>query len=142
MRTTTLFIIMIAMMATAISADITRADAQDSNAGILDGMIFSGHVGPKGQEANGEDDVVFQNGKLLSTSCTKYGFESAPYTAHRDGDTIIFTAVTRSPEHGQIDWQGKIDGEKIEASYRWTKERWYWFDANEENWLKARLKKE
>ena len=55
MRTTFLLIIMIGIMTTVISGDITKVIAQDSNAGILDGMIFSGHVGPKGQDANGED---------------------------------------------------------------------------------------
>lgn len=110
--------------------------------GILDGLVYVGHVGPKGKGPNGEDEVVFQNGHFLSTSCSKYGFGSAPYKASRSGSVIHFSAITHSPKHGQIDWQGKIVGEQLEASYRWIKERWYWFDANEEHWLKAQLKKE
>ena len=119
-----------------------RAYSQSDNTGILDGMVFIGHVGPKGSDADGEDEVVFQNGRFLSSSCSKYGFELAPYTASRNGKDIVFSAVTHSPKHGQIDWQGRVIGEEIEATYRWTKERWYWFDANEEHWLKARLKKD
>lgn len=120
----------------------SMASSPSETVGILDGMVFIGHVGPKGKEANGEDEVVFQNGRFLSASCSKYGFGTAPYTAHKEGESIIFTAVTHSPKHGQIDWKGRVTGEEIEASYRWTKERWYWFDANEEHWLRARLKKE
>ena len=120
----------------------TSASSQSETSNLLDGMVFIGHVGPKGKEANGEDEVVFQNGRFLSSSCSKYGFGSAPYKAYKDGDTIIFTSVTQSPKHGQIEWHGKITGDEIEADYRWTKERWYWFDANEEHWLKAQLKTE
>lgn len=130
------------LMTIQLSDRPVRAGSQNSAAGILDGMVFIGHVGPKGEDANGEDEVVFQNGQFLSTSCTKYGFETAPYTATRDGNDIAFTATTSSSRHGQIEWKGKISGEEIEASYIWTKERWYWFDAYEENWLKARLKKD
>ena len=134
--------VMIGMMITTFIVTTTIASSQSDTGGILDGKVFIGHVGPKGKEANGEDEVVFQDGRFLSSSCSKYGFTSAPYKAYRDGDTIIFTTVTQSPKHGQIDWKGRITGDAIEASYRWTKERWYWFDANEEHWLKAQLKKE
>lgn len=105
-------------------------------------MVLVGHVGHKGSGANGEDEVVFQKGRFLSASCSKYGFRSAPYTAYRNGKSIIFTAETHSPKHGKIEWQGRITGEMLDASYKWTKQRWYWFDADEENWLKARLKKD
>ena len=125
-----------------ISGETAKADSPSNEIGILDGMVFVGHVGPKGRGPDGEDEIVFQDGQFLSTGCSKYGFGSAPYIATRDGNNIIFTAVTHSPKNGQINWQGKIVGEKIEASYTWKKERWYWFDANEENWLKARLKKD
>ena len=134
--------VIIGVMITTFIVTATFASSQSDTDGILDGMVFIGHVGPKGKEANGEDEVVFQNGRFLSASCSKYGFGSAPYTAYKDGETIIFTTVTQSLKHGQIDWKGRITGDEIEASYRWTKERWYWFDANEEHWLRAQLKKE
>ena len=142
MRAIIFLVVIIGFMAMEIPGETTRADSQNSKAGILDGMVFVGHVGPKGSEANGEDEVVFQDGQFLSTGCSRYGFGSAPYTAFRDGKSITFTAETHSPKHGQIDWRGRVVGEEVEASYTWTKERWYWFDAHEENWLKARLKKD
>ena len=142
MRFIIFIVAMVSLMTIQISGSPVKADSQNSATEILDGMVFIGHVGPKGEDVNGEDEVVFQNGQFLSTSCTKYGFETAAYTATRDGNDITFTATTRSPRHGQIEWQGKIIGKEIEASYIWTKERWYWFDAYEEHWLKARLKKD
>lgn len=142
MRGFIIFLTMIGLMTITILSEPSRASSDIDNVGILDGMVFIGHVGPKGSGTDGEDEVIFQNGRFLSASCSKYGFESAPYTASSNGKSIIFTAVTHSPKHGQISWQGRVVGEEIEASYRWTKERWYWFDANEEHWLKARLKKD
>jgi hypothetical protein len=110
--------------------------------GVLDGKVFVGHVGPRGGEANGEDELVFQNGRLLSTSCSKYGFESGPYEASRQGETVVFEALTRSPRHGQIFWKGKVSGDRAQAEYLWTKKRWYWFDAREEHWFEGRLQTE
>jgi hypothetical protein len=142
MRIILFLLAIIGLMTIEIFVETAWADSEKSAVGILDGMAFIGHVGPKGGEADGEDEIVFQDGQFLSTSCSKYGFQSAQYIASQDGSSIVFTAVTRSPKHGQINWQGKITGKEIEVSYIWTKERWYWFDANEENWLKARLKKD
>lgn len=110
--------------------------------GMLDGMVFVGHVGPKGEGANGEDEVVFEKGRFLSTGCSKYGFERAPYSATRNGSRIEFEAVTRSPKHGEIHWRGFVMGKKLTATYVWTKERWYWLDAHEENWFRGELKRE
>lgn len=141
MRTIIFLIIVTGFIGIRISGVVIGADPLNNEAGILDGMVFVGHVGPKGSKANGEDEVVFQDGQFLSTSCSKYGFGSAPYTAFRKDNYINFTAVTHSPKNGQIHWHGKVVGEKIEASYTWRKERWYWFDANEENWLLAHLRK-
>ena len=33
------------------------------------------------------------------------------------------------------------EGDKIDATYVWTKERWYWKDAHQEKWLKGTLVK-
>lgn len=107
----------------------------------LEGKVFVGHVGPKDKPANGEDEVHFKNGQFLSTSCTRWGFGEAPYRFNSDGNRIHFEATTFSDRHGEIYWKGVVDGELIEATYLWVKERWYWFDAREENWFKGRLKR-
>jgi hypothetical protein len=35
-----------------------------------------------------------------------------------------------------------VSGDAINATYLWTKERWYWFDAREERWFKGKLRAE
>jgi hypothetical protein len=46
-----------------------------------------------------------------------------------------------SPKHGKIVWNGTVKGDKVDATYVWTKERWYWKDAYQEKWLKGTLNK-
>jgi hypothetical protein len=57
-------------------------------------------------------------------------------------DGIHFKSLAKSPKHGQILWQGIVSGGTITATYLWTKERWYWFDAREERWFRGKLKPE
>lgn len=142
MRAQIVPIIMIIFLTVGASHVTLRAAPPDAESVMLDGMVFVGHVGPVGQAANGEDEIVFQDGLFLSTSCAKYGFGTAPYKARMEGEVIFFSAAVKSQKHGQIDWHGTIRGENVRASYIWTKDRWYWFDANEEHWLKAILKKD
>jgi hypothetical protein len=122
--------------ATAIGDDAGMAMA------VLEGKVFVGHTGPLNGPVNGEDEVVFKNSRFLSTACDKWGFDSAGYTATVQPDGIHFTSVTKSPKHGQISWKGVVSGDTMNATYLWTKERWYWFNAREERWFKGRLRVE
>jgi hypothetical protein len=113
--------------------------AQDA-LGILDGKIFVGDIGDKGKAASDKDEINFKNGRFHSVGCDEWGFGDASYTASKDGDSIRFHAITVSPKDGQIEWDGVVKGDSLEAKYVWTKERWYWKDAHEEKWFKGNLK--
>jgi len=118
------------------------SEAIDINVG-LEGKVFVGHTGPLGSTAiDGEDEIIFKNGRFLSSACNTWGFEPAPYKATVKPDGIHFEALTRSPRHGQIQWQGVVVGNTLEATYLWTKQRWYWFDAREERRFKGKAKVE
>ena len=108
---------------------------------LLDGKSFVGKNGEVGQKlAEYEDEeIIFQNGTFTSVSCEPYNFGSSPYNVRVVGDKIHFDAVTESPTHGKISWQGIIDGEQVEVSFVWTKERWYW-DTRREYWFRGKLK--
>ena len=110
--------------------------------GLLDGMAFVGKNGEVGKElAEYEaEEIVFEKGMFTSVSCEPYNFGSSPYNAQAIGDKIHFDAVTESPTHGQISWDGIIDGDVAEVKFVWTKERWYW-DIRREYWFKGKLKK-
>ena len=107
----------------------------------LDGKTFVGQSGKMGKDASVEEELRFQNGKLYSVGCAKYGFGESDYTTKVEGDNIHFKSTLESSNNGEIVWKGTVQGDKIEATYVWTKKRWYWKDANQEKWLKGSLKK-
>ena len=109
---------------------------------LLDGKSYVGKNGEVGQTlAEYEDEeIVFQDGMFTSISCEPYNFGSSPYNTKIVDGKIHFDAVTESPTHGKISWQGIIDGEDANVTFVWTKERWYW-DTRREYWFHGKLKK-
>ena len=108
---------------------------------LLDGKSFVGNNGEKGAalDPDEHEEIVFQNGRFKSVSCDPYNFGSSEYTATAVGNAIHFKAVTESPTHGRIAWQGVIDGQQADVTFVWTKERWYW-DIHREYWFQGTLK--
>jgi len=109
---------------------------------LLDGKAFVGKNGEKGHALDPDEDeeIVFENGRFTSVSCEPYNFGSSEYSTTVVGDAIHFEAVTESPTHGKIAWQGIVEGDKAEMTFVWTKERWYW-DTRKEYWFRGTLKK-
>lgn len=108
---------------------------------LLDGMTFVGNNGEKGHELDPDEyeEITFQNGRFKSISCEPYKFSDSEYSTHIVGNTIQFEAVTTSPSHGKITWQGTVEGDTALVNFVWTKERWYW-DTRREYWFKGKLK--
>ena len=105
----------------------------------LDGKTYFGQNGSKGKPADHDDEFIFEQGMFRSTSCDKYGFDKGRYQTTATDGIIFFNAVTVSPSHGQIAWEGKVDGDTLDATFVWTKKRWYW-DIRKEYWFKGKLK--
>lgn len=115
-----------AASALAQASDVPSRNTAE-HAGLLDGQRFSGTVGALGKDSPyNTDSIVFADGYFVSTDCVQYGFSRAPYSAERDGDAIRFRAVTTSPTHGTMTWEGTIRGDDAQAEYRWVRERWFW----------------
>jgi hypothetical protein len=133
---------LILLVASLLFSSKTAIGSEASDAaGALEGKVFVGHTGPLSSTAiDGEDEIVFKNGRFLSTACINWGFDSPPYRATVKPDGIHFEALTRSPRHGQILWRGVVSGNILEATYLWTKERWYWFDVREERRFEGKLR--
>ena len=107
---------------------------------LLDGKKFIGPTGEKGKKVHHEDVLKFSDGKFTSSECFQYGFKGGPYTTTIEGDTIHFQAVTISPTHGKMVWQGTLQGDTLEVTYSWTKERWFW-TTYREYWFRGTLQK-
>lgn len=109
---------------------------------LLDGKSYVGKNGEQGKALPEYEDeeIVFQDGMFTSVSCVPYNFESGPYSAQIINGKIQFSAVTESPTHGKITWQGIIDSDQADVTFVWTKERWFW-DIRREYWFRGFLKK-
>ena len=107
---------------------------------LLDGKRFVGLNGEKDKKLDPDEheEIVFAEGRFVSTTCNRYNFADAPYSARQVGDSIHFEAVTHSPTHGKIAWQGVVTGDRAEMTFVWTKERWYW-DIHREYWFAGSL---
>jgi len=111
-----------------------------AGAGELDGNVYVGPTGMQGSEPEEDDEVSFNNGELYSSGCAAWGFKAGAYTTEKSSDGLKFTATTLSPDDGKIVWEGIVRGNEIEATYTWTKERWWWADAKQIKWFKGKLK--
>jgi len=114
------------------------AGQKSTAANILDGKKFKGQTGEVGKKTHHEDLLVFDGGHFTSTECYQFGFKSGPYTATVEQDAIRFKAVTHSPTHGKMEWEGTVRGDTLEVSYSWTKERWLWTTFRK-YWFKGTL---
>jgi hypothetical protein len=113
-------IVLAAVLGLSLAAGMAAApDAKSS----LDGMSFAGESGEKGKPAMAEKDTIrFEKGRFRSAACDAYGFGDGAYTATAAGDgSVRWTAETTSPKEGRIQWQGTVKGDRIEATYVWTK---------------------
>ncbi|MEH6472944.1 MAG: hypothetical protein V7752_17015 [Halopseudomonas sp.] len=130
------------ILITLLSVFSTGPTFAEEYSGRLDGMSFVGKNGEKGRELDPDEDeeIIFQNGLFRSVSCDPYNFGSSEYSTTVVGNSIRFEAVTESPTHGKIAWQGDVVGDTAEVTFVWIKERWYW-DTRKEYWFRGILKK-
>lgn len=107
---------------------------------LLDGKTFVGRNGEKGRSlaTDEQEKLIFADGLFTSASCEPYNFGSGEYSTRVEGERIYFEAITTSPSHGQIAWQGVVEGDTAQATFVWTKQRWYW-DTRREYWFKGTL---
>lgn len=131
--------ILVALFLAVIVTAIYGVSHTEAAKGILDGKTFVGPKGHKGEKANGVEEVTFRDGKFYSIPCAQWGFGGGDYSVRVDGETIYFEATTLSAKHGKMVWRGAVRGDKVEGTYIWTKKRWYWKDAYQENWFKGVL---
>ena len=125
---------------TAAQESAKNAPEYGAAAHILDGKKFIGPTGEKGKKVHHEDVLSFSDGKFTSSMCFEYGFTGGPYTTRVEGDLIHFQAETISPTHGKMEWKGALQGDTLDVTYSWTKERWFWTTFRE-YWFKGTLKK-
>ena len=133
-----IFLFVIVVLNTSLAQEQVPGEVAVSSH-VLDGKTYFGQNGSKGKPADHDDEFIFKEGMFRSTSCDKYGFTEGQYETTEADGIIYFKAATASPSHGQMFWEGQIDGESLDGTFVWTKERWY-RDIRKDYWYKAELK--
>lgn len=105
-------------------AAIGQGLAERLTSGPLDGMVFSGKLGPE-DNPDLDDELHFQDGKFWSGICVKCGFSPGDYWVRTVGDSIHFRGELTG-DRGTFTYIGRIVDDDIDVSVNWTKDRWYW----------------
>ena len=102
--------------------------ADTEGAGPLDGMTFTGLMGPDGKPKDVADTFVFANGTFVSQECElRCKYPARPYFVRQIGSTTEFVSETRCPyKDATIVWRGTVNDGQISGVATWTMKRWYW----------------
>jgi hypothetical protein len=92
------------------------SDPSPTSPATLDGRSFHGIVLEAGKTSGDADTLVFANGRFQSAACDQYEYGDGPYTAHRQGDSILFEAETQSPRYGRLRWHGTVTGRRLDGT--------------------------
>lgn len=106
-----------------------RIDAlEPSGPGPLDGLVFSGMLGPEGKPNDVSDTFVFAGGTFVSRECElRCEYPARPYQAVETTNGWEFTSTTRCPyKDATIVWNGTVEGDRLTGQATWTIRRWYW----------------
>lgn len=111
-----------------------------SGSGILDGMTFSGELGPVGGSADAKDNLIFTNGVFSSAECERRcGYPAGPYYVRQVGDRIEFVSESNCTyKDATISWRGTIENGLLKGGFTWISSRWYW-TIEKEFWFEGKL---
>lgn len=111
----------------AATVDAVERGAISASWSPLDGKNFDGEMlTGEGKVLSSKEKLVFQNGQFFSEACREFGFGKGPYWLRVENNKVHFIAETASPSNGTMHWKGTITGGQVDASFVWTKKRWYW----------------
>ncbi len=96
--------------------------------GPLDGSKWKVALIPtKETEAKGEkafvDQLIFEDGKITSTACQKYGFTASAYSIDAKPALVNWKTEQTSTKQGmgKTQWSGSVQFNRIEGKMTWHK---------------------
>lgn len=114
----TLLVLVFAVCLSIIGSNPNFAVADDS----LDGKTFSVKITEHGKDGEARDDeIIFKDGTFFSTDCEQYGFGSSPYEHKTTDGATLFITSAKSEKEGEIQWEGKVEGDEISGTMIWSK---------------------
>ncbi len=97
------------------SSTVVTPETEEAVPGPLDGLTFSGALGPDGEPKDIQDVFVFENGTFVSKECElKCKYPARPYFVRINGSKTEFISETRCPyKDARIVWRGVVVGGRI-----------------------------
>jgi hypothetical protein len=120
------------LLTTAAESDSAKNTLSEVVFGPLDGMTFTGALGPDGKPKDIPDSFVFENGTFVSKECElRCKYPARPYFVRLDGVRTEFISETKCPyKDAKIVWRGTVEGDTIKGKSTWVVKRWYWTVEN------------
>jgi len=81
----------------------------------IDGRTYAGEV-KMGDDKPDPDTFIFKAGTFRSTACDQYGYDAAPYTSSEKDGVVSFHSQTKNKSGATMDWNGKIEKQKISGT--------------------------
>jgi hypothetical protein len=128
----------------ARGGDIANADPVSAPAietvirSAFDGRMYAVSFGQDHKSEAGRDVVRFENGKMSTALCIKFGFEPAPYYVRVEASRVYFQSEMVSITQGKNIFSGYVEGDQLIAHSDWAQARWYW-TINVGAWFKGSL---
>jgi hypothetical protein len=119
-------------------AAVSATEIETAVKAAFDGRTYAVSFGQDNQDEAGRDVVRFENGKMSTMLCIKFGFEPAPYFVRTEGNRVYFRSEMVSPKQGANIFSGYIEGDQLIAHSDWAQARWYW-TVNVGAWFKGKL---
>ncbi len=96
--------------------------------GALDGLTFTGMIGPDGAQEDVVDTFVFEQGNFKSLECElRCDYPARPYHVRMQDGVTSFSSETKCPyKDATIVWRGTIEDDQLIGVAEWTMRRWYW----------------
>lgn len=113
------------LFAAAAMTSAAIGETPGAGRGPLDGMIFVGKIGPEGKP-DFDEELHFNNGHFWSKNCIVCGYQPSVYWVRTVGESIHFHGELLSDSGSRFRYTGRVTGDRIKVTVRWTKSRWYW----------------
>lgn len=98
------------------SAPVYASNSGSTRASTLEGRQYDVTLRPTNGQAPVATRLTFADGRLDSTACSSVGFAKAPYAAQNTTNGTRFNAGCDSAKIGHNDWQGTVNGDRIEGT--------------------------
>ncbi len=103
----------------------------------LDGNVYATLLNGK------HDTLSFKDGLFHSELSAARGHDGGKYTTVTQGNKTWFEATTISPDDGELNWTGVVEGNAINGSYLYTQKGWFLFgDTTKKKYFEGILKAE